>query len=307
MDDGVVHLDPKTLFSELWREREEPNKLDDVTTNFKKLDHSSQRRFLLPQLFRNSHFHYFSPADFPNHEPPNDNTAEVAFLGRSNTGKSSLINALSSLFGSVSRGSGGGEIARTSKRPGRTQTVNYFGLIPNEFKNNPTPDQSKMYLCDLPGFGFAKASDESVDDWQRKTQDFLISRISPEQAASSEPAYCDSIYDSLPPLRRLYLLIDSRLTKPSPLDVAVMGWCDQYEIPYTLVLTKVDGTNRASCVRLTNLLCMRYHSLKYGVTEEEEDGGESVFMDPIIHWTSSKKGLGIAELLMSVHENIQES
>ena len=306
MDDGVVHLDPKTLFSELWRERE-VNKSDAVTTNFKKLDQSSQKKFLLPQLFRNSHLHYFSPSDFPNHEPPNDNTAEVAFLGRSNTGKSSLINALSSLIGSVSRGSGGGEIARTSKRPGRTQTVNYFGLIPNESKKNPTSDQSKMYLCDLPGFGFAKASDESVDDWQRNTQDFLISRINPVQAASSEPAYGDSIYDSPPPLRRLYLLIDSRLEKPSMLDASVMGWCDQYGIPYTLVLTKVDGTNRASCVRLTNLLCMRYHSLMNGVTEEEEDDGESVFMDPIIHWTSSKKGLGIAELLMSVHENIHES
>jgi GTP-binding protein EngB required for normal cell division len=272
---------------------------------------------------------------------------EVAFLGRSNTGKSSLINALSSLIGGGG-GGGGGELARTSKRPGRTQTVNYYGLIPNAdasahssshgstaAQSAALASRSRMFLVDLPGFGYASAPDANVDKWQERTQKFLISRASSSHS-SSPTSYAEDDVDASPdrgrmsrrrdhlppPLKRLYLLLDSRLPDVSLLDLAVMGWCDEYSIPYTIVLTKVDATSRAMCVKLTNQLCMRYHSLYMeattttptsATTSNRDDGfevgggaddGGDVYMDPVIYWTSSKDGLGMQELLVSVENSM---
>lgn len=187
---------------------------------------------------------------------------------------------------------------------------------------------------DLPGFGYASAPDESVDEWQAKTQQFLISRASfPVIGGEKEdedgdemqkkrksglqpwPKQCsggdtdeNSFYDhshnptinkntNAPPLKKLYLLLDSRLPQPTPIDLTVMGWCDDYSIPYTLVLTKVDGSRRAHCVRLTNQLCMRYHSLIHA-------GEGEVSMDPLVYWTSAKDGLGMEELLGSLEGDL---
>ena len=327
---GELHVDPRTLFTEVVT----TNSNDSNNTNNKQGGGRQQppkkKRTNIPKSFRHSHFHYFPPSTFPNYEPPTDGTPEVAFLGRSNTGKSSLINALSTMIlragggGSVTSASGGGELARTSKRPGRTQTINYFGLIPNSTMtsaksatNNPTfkghegakhpnSSQSKMFLVDLPGFGYASAPDEDVDAWQERTQQFLISRASAPNEGGGDggiKSWTDG-GGNAPPLKRLYLLIDSRLPQPTLLDLSVMGWCDDYAIPYTLVLTKVDGSSRAHCVKLTNQLCMRYHSLYLGTSHDDYEGDGEVYMDPVVYWTSSKDGLGMEELLMSVENNM---
>lgn len=78
---------------------------------------------------------------------PDNDKVEYAFIGRSNVGKSSLINAL------LNRKS----LARTSSQPGKTQTINYYN-INNEF-----------YLVDLPGYGYAKVSKELKEKWQKMT------------------------------------------------------------------------------------------------------------------------------------------
>ena len=87
---------------------------------------------------------------------PSDDLVEVAFAGRSNVGKSSLINAL---FGQR-------KLAKTSSTPGRTQQLNYFNL------NN------QLYLVDLPGYGFAKAPKDVVKNWQQLINTYLIGRAS---------------------------------------------------------------------------------------------------------------------------------
>ena len=81
----------------------------------------------------------------------NDGRPEIAFLGRSNVGKSSLINSLLSRKG----------LARTSNTPGRTQSINYF-LINGEF-----------YFVDLPGYGYAKVSKAMRADWGKMAERYL--------------------------------------------------------------------------------------------------------------------------------------
>ena len=88
------------------------------------------------------------------HLPAGDRI-EIAFAGRSNVGKSSLLNALIANKG----------LARTSNTPGRTQELNFF-----------RPDNGDMFLVDMPGYGFAKAPKETVDAWTRLVQDYLRGR-----------------------------------------------------------------------------------------------------------------------------------
>ncbi|MEM9169475.1 MAG: ribosome biogenesis GTP-binding protein YihA/YsxC [Pseudomonadota bacterium] len=85
---------------------------------------------------------------------PDEAGPEVAFAGRSNVGKSSLLNALT----------GRKNIARASNTPGRTQEINYFDL------------GGVMRLVDLPGYGYARASRRDVERWTRLTRDFLRGR-----------------------------------------------------------------------------------------------------------------------------------
>ena len=88
------------------------------------------------------------------HLPPMDRP-EIAFAGRSNVGKSSLINALTAH----------GKLARTSNTPGRTQELNYF-----------TNATGSLYLVDMPGYGYAEAPKAKVDAWTRLIKDFLRGR-----------------------------------------------------------------------------------------------------------------------------------
>lgn len=88
------------------------------------------------------------------HLPPGD-ALELAFAGRSNVGKSSLINALVGQNG----------LARTSNTPGRTQQLNFFST-----------EEAAVRLVDMPGYGFAKAPKEAVDGWQRLVRSYLYGR-----------------------------------------------------------------------------------------------------------------------------------
>jgi GTP-binding protein len=131
---------------------------------------------------------------------PDGDRLEICFAGRSNVGKSSLINALT----------GRKSLARASNTPGRTQQLNYFAL--------EHPDIASLYLVDLPGYGYARAPKKEVERWQGVLNGYLSGRAS---------------------LRRCFLLIDSRHGVKG-VDTEIMDMLDTAAVSYQVVLTKAD-------------------------------------------------------------------
>jgi GTP-binding protein len=170
--------------------------------------------------------------------PPSDRS-EVCFAGRSNVGKSSLINALTNRA----------KLARSSAEPGRTRELNYFDL-----------GDGRMYLVDLPGFGYAKVSRTQAEGWMRLTRSYLRGR---------------------PSLRRVFLLVDARRGLMDT-DEEVMTMLDKAAVTYQVVLTKVDKMKKAEVDKLAGKIADKLK--KRGAAH------------PVVRQTSSEKGWGIAEL-----------
>lgn len=127
---------------------------------------------------------------------PPDEGYEVAFIGRSNAGKSSAINAITHIKG----------LARTSAEPGRTQMINYFAL------------DEVHRLVDLPGYGFAKVPASVKARWDKMTSNYFEHRQS---------------------LIGLILIMDSRHPLKD-LDIQMIQWTIDFEVPLHILLTKAD-------------------------------------------------------------------
>ncbi len=130
---------------------------------------------------------------------------QIAVAGKSNVGKSSLINYLV----------GDSKLARTSKLPGRTRLINYFlinGELPDEF-----------LLADLPGYGFAKVSDEEKLKWA----DLLEKYLAKEKM-----------------LKHIFFLVDIR-HDPTKDDVAMYNYLFKNNVPYTIIATKADKVSKS--------------------------------------------------------------
>ena len=137
--------------------------------------------------------------DFPKSQKP-----QIALSGRSNVGKSSLINTLL----------GRKNLARVSASPGKTITINYYDI------------DNKIFLVDLPGYGYAKRSKESKKSWSSLTEDYFINNPSSDA------------------LKLVIQLIDVRIG-PTDDDILMINWLIDQGVPFTVVATKSDKLSKS--------------------------------------------------------------
>ncbi|HZG24014.1 MAG TPA: ribosome biogenesis GTP-binding protein YihA/YsxC [Chitinophagaceae bacterium] len=136
---------------------------------------------------------------------PAPDRPEYAFIGRSNVGKSSLINMLCNSQ----------KLAKISNSPGKTKLINHFEVESITREGKPVV---KWYLADLPGYGFAKVSMAQRKQWERMIEDYLRKREN---------------------LVNVFVLIDGRHS-PQKLDLDFISQLGKWEVPFCLVFTKAD-------------------------------------------------------------------
>jgi len=136
---------------------------------------------------------------------PRDPRPQIALSGRSNVGKSSLINTLL----------GRKSLARVSSAPGKTVTINFYNV------------DKKIYLVDLPGYGYAKRSFESKKVWSSLTEDYFLKNPSADA------------------LKLVIQLIDVR-TGPTDDDILMINMMIDNAIPFTVVATKTDKLSKTA-------------------------------------------------------------
>jgi GTP-binding protein len=179
---------------------------------------------------------------------PTDNLPEFAFIGRSNVGKSSLINMLTAK----------NELAKTSGNPGKTQTINHFTI------------NKEWYLVDLPGYGFARVSQDKRGEWKQMIYNYLTQRTN---------------------LINIFVLVDLRLD-PQKSDLDFINEIGSQGIPLSIVFTKSDKISKTA-------VGVNSEKFKAAILESWEEL-------PPVFTTSSEKKLGREEILNYIEKCILE-
>ncbi len=175
---------------------------------------------------------------------PREQIPEYAFIGRSNVGKSSLINML------VERK----KLAKTSSTPGKTRLINHFKI------------NDQWFLADLPGYGYAKVSKKERESFAKMIEQYATQRTN---------------------LVCFFVLVDARIP-PQQLDLDFIEWLGDSDLPFVIVLTKVDKINQR--VKSKNL-----ELLKEKLSEVWEEL-------PLIFETSAIKGTGKEQVMDFIND-----
>jgi len=144
---------------------------------------------------------------------PKPDLPEYAFIGRSNVGKSSLINMLTN----------NAKLAKTSGTPGKTQMINHF--IINEGSGGGKRDA--FYIVDLPGYGYAKVSQTQRAKWEKMIENYLCTREN---------------------LMTVFVLLDSR-HEPQKLDLEFLTKLGVWGVPFNLIFTKADKSTQREAAK----------------------------------------------------------
>ena len=168
--------------------------------------------YLCPMHIKSAKYIISSP-DYEKCPPPDK--PEYAFIGRSNVGKSSLINMLCN----------NEKLAKTSSAPGKTQLLNHFEIVSTaslQPSSKVAGSGMKWYLVDLPGYGFAKVSQRSRRRWEQMIENYLRKREN---------------------LTMVFVLIDAR-HNPQKIDLEFLEQLKLWKTPFCLVFTKSDKENQ---------------------------------------------------------------
>jgi GTP-binding protein len=162
--------------------------------------------YLCPMEIISSEY-VISSATYKQCPPPEK--PEYAFIGRSNVGKSSLINMLTNKK----------NLAKTSATPGKTQLINHFEIV--------SSDKRKWFIVDLPGYGFATVSQKARRNWSNMIESYIRKR---------ENLVC------------LFVLIDTR-HEPQKVDLDFISQLGEWEVPFVLAFTKADKNKPGATIR----------------------------------------------------------
>lgn len=182
---------------------------------------------------------------------PKPDKAEFAFIGRSNVGKSSLINMLT----------GQRALAKTSATPGKTQMINHFIV---ESGNGEKGNKSQWYIVDLPGYGYAKRSQSERRKWEQMIENYFRKREN---------------------LTQVFVLVDSR-HEPQKNDLSFIQDLDKWSVPFSVVFTKTDKEKPGVVERNVKafsdaLLTFRQFLPRYFITSAEKKIGRDEMLDYI--------------------------
>lgn len=177
---------------------------------------------------------------------------EIAFVGRSNVGKSSLINRL------VQRKN----LARVSGSPGKTQTINYYRIGIKEIENSEVGKE--FLLVDLPGYGYAKVSKKDRERWGGFVVDYLVNSFN---------------------LRQVFLLIDIR-HDPIDSDIEYSRFLTRSQIPFSIVATKSDKISKNQVTKQIEKFRTVFELPKEKIiaTSAEKGLGKEELLRKIAHW-----------------------
>ena len=170
---------------------------------------------------------------------------EIAIAGKSNVGKSSFINLLTN----------NKSLAKTSGEPGRTRLLNYFNI-----------NKGELMLVDLPGYGFARVSDDEKQKWSDLIEGYFANAKN---------------------LINVFVLVDCR-HKPSLLDTQMVAYLHHYCIPFTVIATKIDKLTKNELAKQKNIIATTF----------------ALTPDSIIT-TSTLKKIGVDKVLERIEELIE--
>ena len=189
-----------------------------------------------------------SPAQYPEVKLP-----EIVFIGRSNVGKSSLINSLTNRH----------NLARVSQIPGKTQTINFYKVRLKITENeNIEADRREFYLVDLPGYGYAKTSKSNRKLWAKFIEQYLL---------TSEH------------IKFVCQLIDIR-HEPMESDVNMLNWLIDNNLPVLIAATKSDKISKTAQNKQVDIIkkVFRIPELPILPYSSKKNEGRSELLDTIV-------------------------